>query len=189
MTTKRAKARPETSQFQPEEMVQLSLLEPLAPDTRQPGPVADPPPGARPQSDPLVARQRRSPRAPGGVVECGWCGKSTPIPAHGRVPKWCSSSCRHRAWEQRRAAASGLCAIEVLDREIETVTVKTVIKAEPFTVPVERRPQSATEFAQFPVDLAHRLDTGRTYDRDLVALDGPVAGLIDSIMRRRRSQF
>jgi len=102
---------------------------------------------AGPQSDPLVARQRRSPRAPGGVIECGWCGTSTPIPARGRVPKWCSSSCRHRAWEQRRADASGLCAVDVVEREIETVTVKTVIKPVPFTVHVERRPQSATEFA------------------------------------------
>ena len=39
------------------------------------------------------------------------CRATVPVPSRGRVPKWCSASCRHRAWEQRRAAASGLSAI------------------------------------------------------------------------------
>lgn len=31
----------------------------------------------------------------------------------GRRPKWCPDTCRHRAWEQRRAVASGRAAVEV----------------------------------------------------------------------------
>jgi hypothetical protein len=187
VTTKREKAHPETSQVPSDGTLQLSLLDPLEFGTQLPDTAADLPPDAEPHSDPVATRQRRSPRAPGGVVECGWCGQSTPVPARGRVPKWCSSSCRHRAWEQRRAAASGLCAVEVVDREIETVTVKTVIKPEPVTVQVERRPQSATEFAQVLLDLAHRLDTGRIYDRDLAVLDAPVTALLDALLRRRKA--
>ncbi|MCA1781868.1 MAG: hypothetical protein ABR616_19705 [Dermatophilaceae bacterium] len=165
-------------------MLQLSLLSLLEPDTQQPRETAS---NEEPQSDLVARRKRRSPRVTGGVVQCGWCGQSTPIPFRGRVPKWCSSSCRHRAWEQRRAAASGLCAVEVVDREIETVTVKTVIKPEPVTVHVERRPQSATEFAQVLLDLAHRLDTGRIYDRDLATLDAPITALLDALLRRRKA--
>ena len=43
-----------------------------------------------------------------GMVTCGWCRATVPVPSRGRVPKWCSASCRHRAWEQRRAAARAL---------------------------------------------------------------------------------
>lgn len=51
-----------------------------------------------------------------------------PIPARGRVPKWCSSSCRHRAWEQRRAADAGLAAVKVVDRVVEVVRVEKVVE-------------------------------------------------------------
>jgi len=50
--------------------------------------------------------RRRAPRVPGQAVACGWCGTKVAIPPRGRVPKWCSSTCRHRAWEQNRAAAA-----------------------------------------------------------------------------------
>jgi hypothetical protein len=55
--------------------------------------------------------ERRLPRAPGGMVACGWCGATVTVPNRGRIPKWCSATCRHRAWEQRRAAASGRAAV------------------------------------------------------------------------------
>lgn len=187
MTTKRAKASPETSPFPSDGMLQLSLLEDLERGTQRPDAAPDLTTNAEPQSDPVATRRRRSPRAPGGVVQCGWCGQPTPIPARGRVPKWCSSTCRHRAWEQRRAAASGLCAVEVVDRTIETVTVHTVVKPEPVTVHVERRPRSASEFAQVLLDLAHRLDTGRIYDRDLATFDAPVTALLEALLRRRKA--
>jgi hypothetical protein len=41
-------------------------------------------------------------RRPGQTVACGWCGRAVEEPARGRVPSWCSSSCRHRAWEFRQ---------------------------------------------------------------------------------------
>ena len=42
---------------------------------------------------------------------CGWCGAEVNIPARGRIPKWCSGTCRHRAWEQARAAASSALSV------------------------------------------------------------------------------
>lgn len=165
-------------------MLQLSLLEPVELGSRQPHAAARLTSNAEPE--PGGATRKRRPRAAGGVIECAWCGQPTPIPARGRVPKWCSSSCRHRAWEQRRAAASGLCAVEVVERTVETVTVQSVVKPEPVTVHVERRPQSASEFAQVLLDLAHRLDTGRIYDRDLATLHAPITALLDALLRRRK---
>ncbi|GAA4397920.1 hypothetical protein GCM10023168_03410 [Fodinibacter luteus] len=72
-----------------------------------------------PTTEPKV--ERRLPRAPGGTVAFGWCGSTVTVPHRGRIPKWCSATCRHRAWEQRRAAASGRAAIEVVDRPVEVV--------------------------------------------------------------------
>ena len=64
-------------------------------------------------------RRSRSPRRPGQTLACGWCGSTILLPARGRIPKWCSSSCRHRAWELTRAAASGRAAVQVVDRAVE----------------------------------------------------------------------
>ncbi len=58
---------------------------------------------------------RPAPRAPGQVVVCGWCSAEVTVPTRGRVPKWCSGTCRHRAWEQARAAASGRAAVTVVE--------------------------------------------------------------------------
>jgi hypothetical protein len=63
--------------------------------------------------------QKRTARRPGQTLACGWCGSPVDIPARGRVPKWCSSSCRHRAWEMARAAESGRAAVQVVDRVVE----------------------------------------------------------------------
>src|SRR6476620_9629870 len=72
------------------------------------------------------------PRLRGQVVNCGWCGKFVAVPLRGRVPKWCSPACRHRAWEQRRAAASGLAAIEVVEQVVERpVRVEVRVPAPP----------------------------------------------------------
>src|SRR5665647_1574518 len=75
----------------------------------------------------------RSPRRPGQTLACGWCGSSILLPARGRTPKWCSSSCRHRAWELTRASASGLAAVHVIDRVVQVdrpVTVNESVKVE-----------------------------------------------------------
>lgn len=39
----------------------------------------------------------------------------------GPLPKWCSNACRHRAWEQARAAESGKAAVKVVDRMVVAV--------------------------------------------------------------------
>lgn len=63
--------------------------------------------------------QPKSVRAPGQIVVCAWCGTTFMLAATGRIPKWCSRSCRQRAWEQRRATESGLAAVEVVVRIVE----------------------------------------------------------------------
>ena len=135
---------------------------------------------------PTQAPKRSAPRAPGQVVTCGWCGTEVPVPARGRVPKWCSSSCRHRAWEQRRAADSGRSAIEIKDRVVETTRTVTVVQHHRTEVPVPYRPQSAIEYAQVLTELTERLDTGRIYDRDLPVLTPAVTALLDAMRRRVR---
>lgn len=46
---------------------------------------------------------------------CGWCHGPIPPRSRGPIPKWCSATCRHRAWEQSRAAASGRSAVQSLN--------------------------------------------------------------------------
>ena len=141
---------------------------------------------SRTDPSPQPAPKRSAPRAPGQVVTCGWCGTEVPVPARGRVPKWCSSSCRHRAWDQRRAADSGRSAIEIRDRVVETTRTVTVVQHHRTEVPVPYRPQSAIEYAQVLTELTERLDTGRIYDRDLPLLTPAVTALLDAMRRRVR---
>lgn len=133
--------------------------------------------------------RRSSPRAAGQVIACGWCGQDVAVPARGRVPKWCSPACRHRAWEQRRAAASGLAAVEVKDRVIETVKTVTVVQHHTTEVPVPVLPGSVGEFVEVLADLTRRVDTGRIYDRDLPALTPAVAELVAALDRRTARQW
>lgn len=121
----------------------------------------------------------RSPRSPGQTVACGWCGSPILLSARGRTPKWCSSSCRHRAWELTRAAASGHAAIQVVDRIVEVDRLVTVVQE----VPVATVPQGAAWPAAL-AQLATALDTGRVYDRDLPALAHALAGVADALDRR-----
>ena len=136
---------------------------------------------------PYPPHPRSSPRVPGQVVTCGWCGVEVPIPARGRVPKWCSSTCRHRAWEQRRAADSGRSAVEVRDRVIETMKTVTVVEHRTTEAPVLPGPQSADDYAKVLTDLANRIDTGRIYDRDLPTLAPAVNAVAEALWRRHKS--
>jgi hypothetical protein len=124
-------------------------------------------------------RRSRSPRRPGQTLACGWCGTQILLPARGRIPKWCSSSCRHRAWELTRAAASGRAAVQVVDRAVEVDRLVTVVQE----VPVATVPNGATWPATL-AQLATALDTGRVYDRDLPALAEALAGVADALDRR-----
>jgi len=60
-------------------------------------------------------------RVAGQQLACGWCAQPLIVRPTGRMPKWCSAACRHRAWEQNRAAASGRAAVEVVDRYVAAV--------------------------------------------------------------------
>ena len=121
----------------------------------------------------------RSPRRPGQTLACGWCGSPILLPARGRTPKWCSSSCRHRAWELTRAAASGHAAVQVVDRVVEVDRLVTAVRE----VPVTTVPTGAAWPAAL-AQLATALDTGRVYDRDLPALAQALAGVADALDRR-----
>ena len=95
----------------------------------------DPPPDPSPPLDPRPVPPAATPekvlgsaspegsgkRLPGQQLTCGWCGGPVLVKHTGRLPKWCSETCRHRAWEQSRAAASGQSAVRVLDRYIHAV--------------------------------------------------------------------
>ena len=98
------------------------------------------------------------------------------------MPKWCSPACRHRAWEQRRAADSGLVAVEVVDRPVEVI--REVTKTE--TVPVVVSPTSAKHWSDLLTTLADRLDQGRIYDRDVAELLPALSALILAFNRRVR---
>jgi hypothetical protein len=120
----------------------------------------------------------RSPRRPGQTLACGWCGSPILLPARGRMPKWCSSSCRHRAWERTRAAASGRAAVQVVDRVVEVDRLVTVVQEVPVT--------SIPKGAEWPAALAQpaaALDTARVYDRDLPALAQALADVADALDR------
>lgn len=86
---------------------------------------------------------------------CGWCRGPITLKATGRLPKWCSASCRQRAWEQSRAAASGLAAVQVVERHVVL----------PTPIAPKRR-----DWPRLLGELARQLEDGRIYDRDLLAL-------------------
>ena len=124
-------------------------------------------------------------RKPGQKVVCGWCQAEVPVLARGRVPKWCSSSCRHRAWEQRRAADAGLAAVKVVDRVVEVVRVEKVVEERRVQVPVPRSPQSTREW----VDVLNRLDwalqTNRMGLDDLAEIEPALARVIAAYRARQ----
>lgn len=109
------------------------------------------------------------------TVTCSWCSTDVTVPAKGRVPKWCGTSCRHRAWEQTRAAASGRSAVDVVERVVERVV--TVQRPVPQSRPTQTAPTlpapavpsvpMGSAWAPLLTELARQLDTGRTYTRDL----------------------
>jgi hypothetical protein len=140
-----------------------------------PGPRRQPPPrptnaasadaGAAPTPpDETAAQPRRL-----AARTCGWCGGRITVKATGRLPKWCSQSCRQRAWEQSRAAAAGLSAVRVIER-----------RAEVSTPAVARR----QDWPRLLGDLARQLDDGRVYDRELLAPSTALSAVLDAYGRR-----
>lgn len=89
--------------------------------------------------------------------------------ARGRIPTWCSPACRQRAWEQSRAAASGLSAVQVVERRIE--------------VRVPAAP-SRRDWPRLLGELADQLDDGRVYDRDLPDMAAALGSVVQAHRRR-----
>ena len=98
-----------------------------------------------------------------------WCGGPITPGTRGPIPKWCSATCRHRAWEQARAAASGLSAVEVVERRVE--------------IPISRVP-THRDWPRLLGELAVQLNDGRVYDRDLPALARALQPVLESYRRR-----
>ncbi|GAB3307794.1 hypothetical protein GCM10027451_16150 [Geodermatophilus aquaeductus] len=102
---------------------------------------------------------------------CAWCGGVIQPRSRGPIPKWCSATCRHRAWEQTRAAASGRAALQVVERRVE--------------VPTDFSP-SRQAWPQILRELTRQLHDGRVYDRDLGALSVELGSLLEAYRHLQR---
>lgn len=120
-------------------------------------------------------------RLPGQTLVCAWCSREFAIAARGRIPKWCSQSCRQRAWEQRRAAQSGLPAVEVVQQvvEVERIVSRKVVERVEVAAPLGRR-----DWPAVLAELVDQLERGRVYDRDLVDLATALRGVLKALERR-----
>ncbi|MCW3040017.1 MAG: uncharacterized protein JWM31_1922 [Solirubrobacterales bacterium] len=122
------------------------------------------PGGRSAQAVESVAQPRRR-----AASTCAWCGEPITVKATGRLPKWCSATCRQRAWEQARAASSGLSAVQVVERRVET----------PAPIPPTRH-----DWPHLLGELVTQLDTGRIYNRDLDELSVALTAVGVSMTRR-----
>lgn len=128
--------------------------------------------------------QRKSIRAPGQIVACAWCGTTLTLATTGRIPKWCSPSCRQRAWEeQRRAAESGRSAVDVVVRIPE---VEKPVPAPQHCGPND--PQGWRAWTGAPAELVVQLDRGLVYDRHLPDLVRVINEVLVAMERRPASR-
>lgn len=130
----------------------------LARDIGRDAPVGQQPPPHPDDGRSEADRRRRA------ATTCGWCGGAIEPKSRGRIPKWCSASCRQRAWEQSRAAASGRSAVSVVERRVE-------IPVRSFGVQEGRQPLHG-EWTALLTQLAGQLDSGAIYARDIPQLTG-----------------
>ncbi len=128
-----------------------------------------PPPDRATAEDISWAAARRA-----AATTCGWCRRGITPRSRGPIPKWCSATCRHRAWEQARAAASGRSAVEIVER---VVTL-------PATAPATASRPRQLVWVDLLRQLAVQVEQGAVYDRHLAA----IATALDDVMRavRRR---
>src|SRR5215217_1213616 len=103
------------------------------------------------------------------AAACAWCGGPITPRSRGPIPKWCSGTCRHRAWEQGRAAASGLSAVEVVERRVE--------------VQVPLAP-TRRDWQRLLGELVEHLEDRRLYDRDLPGLARALEPVLQAYRRR-----
>lgn len=109
------------------------------------------------------------------TITCPWCGTTIPVKARGRTPKWCSDTCRHRAWEQQRAADSGRSAVQIVERRV--VVQRTT------RIPAPNPPRGA-DWTEALAQLTRLVDSGRIYDRDLRPIAAAAVVLNQSLGRR-----
>jgi hypothetical protein len=105
------------------------------------------------------------------ATTCGWCGGPITPRSRGPIPKWCSATCRHRAWEQTRAATSGRSAVQVVERRVQ---VHGLLE------PTRR------DWPTLLGQLAGQLSDGRVYDRDLPGLARALEPVLQAYRRRAR---
>ena len=92
----------------------------------------------------------------------------------GRIPKWCSAVCRQRAWEQTRAAQSGLAAVKVVERAVPAAAST----AKPWT------PHHG-DCASLLLQLADQINNGQMHDRDIPAAVQALAEVLHAVDQRR----
>ena len=126
-------------------------------------------PALTPDGDPPVPAMHRRAAA----TTCGWCSGPINPKSRGPVPKWCSASCRQRAWEQRRAAASGLSAVEIVERVVE-------VPVPPQARPVPRH----QEWHSLLRELTRQLSSHLVYERHLAGIASEVRALQAQLERR-----
>ena len=106
----------------------------VAADNRQPQPKGNQPWTAMRTRRSTSSPSRRPPsccafRSRPVTLACYWCYAPIEVKPLGRLPRWCSAQCRHLAWEQARAAASGRSAVLFVEqvvsveREVEVETL------------------------------------------------------------------
>lgn len=67
-------------------------------------------------------------------IECAHCGRTIAYSGTGRRPRYCSPTCRSRAWELRRAAAR-LAHANPMPKVVREVVERTVERDRPVSVP------------------------------------------------------
>ncbi len=112
----------------------------------------------------MAGRERRA-----AARACGWCDGPITSKSRGPIPKWCSPTCRHRAWEQKRAAASDRTPVQVVERLVQV------------RVPLA---PARRDWPRLLEELAHQLDDGRVYDRDLSGLAQQLNMVLQAYRRR-----
>ena len=125
-----------------------------------------------PVEEPVTSRASGSARR-AAAKACGWCNGPITPRASGPIPKWCSATCRKRAWEQRRAADSGRSAVEIVERVV--------------TVPAQQQPAPLPRqhaWVDILRTLAQQLDAGAVYDRHLLAIAVAAQDVFRAAQRR-----
>jgi hypothetical protein len=108
------------------------------------------------------------------ATTCTWCHGAITPRSRGPIPKWCSATCRHRAWEQSRAAASGGSAVHVVER------VVTVPGKSPASAPKPRQ----LAWVEVLRELATQVEQDAVYDRHLLAIAAALDDIVRAVHRR-----